>query len=118
MISLIALLVLTLCLVTYGSDAGPHGVPIIVETPKGEPAGRAAVSAGVPFARKALLDCSVLSLADDAGKPTPLQAQVLSRWPDGSCRWVLLDFQADIGAGSNPRFTLETRAPDRPLPNP
>jgi hypothetical protein len=28
----------------------------------------------------------------------PLQTRVLDRWPDGSVRWVLLDWQADVNA--------------------
>jgi hypothetical protein len=30
---------------------------------------------------------------DETGRRLPLQADVLDRWPDGSLRWVLLDFQ-------------------------
>ena len=68
----------------------------------------APVSAGVPFQRGAVRDASSLALAGPDGKPAPLQAQTLSKWPDGSCRWALLDFEAAggaeliLGRGGNP----------------
>ncbi len=109
---LIALVVLTLSLTACGAEAVAQGVPIIVENPQGAPAGRVPLSAGVPFARKALLDPSILTLADNAGASVPLQTQVLSRWPDGSCRWVLLDFQADMGPDSKPQLMLRAQGPN------
>ena len=72
------------------------------------------VSAGMPFRRGALEDPGTLSLSA-AGGPAPLQASCLSRWPDGSCRWVLLDFQADAPAGGVAEYIL-ARSGDNPAP--
>jgi hypothetical protein len=80
-------------------------ISIIVE---GKAARVAPVSAGVPFQRGTVRDVSSLALAGPDGKGVPLQAQALSKWPDGSCRWVLLDFEAAAGTelslahGGNP----------------
>jgi exo-rhamnogalacturonan lyase-like protein len=52
------------------------------------------VSGGVPIAEGAAPEGTEFSLRDDEGKVVPCQTSVLSRWKDGSARWVLVDFQA------------------------
>ncbi len=37
----------------------------------------------------------------------PLQTRILESWPDGSARWVLLDWQADVAAESAARYRVE-----------
>ena len=37
----------------------------------------------------------------------PTQLQVLAEWPDGSVRWALLDFQANVPASGESKYTLE-----------
>ncbi len=56
------------------------------------------VTVGVPFPSGMVTDPSRLTLADDHNAAAPLQTRVLSRWPDGSVRWALLDWQADLEA--------------------
>lgn len=51
------------------------------------------VTSGVPFARGVLKDPGQVRLVA-RGKTLPLQADVLAWWPDGSIKWLLLDFQA------------------------
>ncbi len=83
---------------------------VIVENTTGNKLFSAPVSAGMPFHRGTLRDPSTLRLSDirkDRG--IPLQAQCLSRWPDGSCRWVLLDFQSDAAANVGYRYMLTAR---------
>ena len=85
-----------------------------------EPAGVARtawpVTSGVPLGRAAVKDHRALALFAADGKQIPLQTQVLSKWPDGSVRWVLLDFQTDLKPRETKRFELRygpgvTRAP-------
>ena len=52
------------------------------------------VSTGVPFPRGALGNCEAIRLLDTTRTEAPLQARSLSRWPDGSVRWALLDFES------------------------
>ncbi len=70
----------------------------------------APVSGGIPFARGKLkvADLGRMVLADRSGnfvaslqKPVPLV-----RWPDGSVKWLLVDFLADVPAGGKAEFTL------------
>jgi hypothetical protein len=54
------------------------------------------VRTGVPLPRGALADPALLSLEDADGNPVPLQSRVLSRWPDDTVQWVLLDAQVAV----------------------
>ncbi len=71
-------------------------VELTVITP---PAGRGPVTTGLPWPRGKLLDPQKLILRDRSGKVVRLQARATDRWPDGSVRWVLLDWIAEAGAG-------------------
>lgn len=64
--------------------------------------GRLLVTAGVPFAQGVLGSDAHLRLLDGKGAEIPLQTRVLGRWPDGSVKWALLDFES-----SQPGATLE-----------
>lgn len=68
---------------------------------------------GVPWPRGVLEDSSRLLLADSRGHPQLLQRRVLERWPDGSIRWLLLDWLADTRHGSSCRlYSSEDAQPD------
>ena len=60
-------------------------------------------------------------VVDGGGDEAPLQLSRLAVWPDGSLKWGLLDFQADLRAGRGRTFQLQfgpdvTRAePETPL---
>ena len=54
------------------------------------------VTSGVPIPRGRLRQARRVALRDAHGQAVPVQAEVLSRWPDGSVRWLLLDFQVDL----------------------
>jgi len=50
------------------------------------------VTCGIPLPRGQCTDPAKLSVVDDRGQAQALQTRVLSRWPDGSVKWVLLTF--------------------------
>lgn len=64
------------------------------------------VTSGIPFAQGALTNDQNVALVTDDGQPVPLQTEALTRWPDGSVRWLLLDFQVDLAAKQKKQFTL------------
>lgn len=74
----------------------PLSVELNVVTPS---AGRGPVTAGIPFPKGALPDAQKLSLRDASGAPVRLQSRATDLWPDGSVRWVLLDWIAEAGKG-------------------
>ena len=61
------------------------------------------VTSGVPFPEGDVFDPAHIRLLCNDGE-IPLQVKVLSRYPDGSIRWALLDFQLQ---GSQTEYTLE-----------
>src|SRR5207245_2685714 len=71
-------------------------------------------SASVPLPRGRVQSPDKLWLAAPGGRAAPLQARALERWPDGSVRWLLLDFLADVPAGQAATFTLRDGAPPAP----
>jgi hypothetical protein len=54
--------------------------------------GEQPVTVGIPFPRGQVTDPTVLFLLDGQGHEVPLQTLPLARWPDGSVKWLLLDF--------------------------
>lgn len=54
------------------------------------------ITAGVPLPEGSIKSAANLRLFDAAGNPIPLQAEVSMRWEDGSVKWVLCDFAADV----------------------
>ena len=64
------------------------------------------VTFGVPLPRGWCAAVERLRLRSDPAVDVPLQAQALERWPDGSIRWALLDFQASRGRGAAAAYTL------------
>ena len=59
------------------------------------------VTSGIPMGRGAIRDPASVALVDAQGKPLPLQTEVLTRWPDGSIRWLLIDFPIDLAANES-----------------
>lgn len=64
------------------------------------------VTSGVPFPRGFVPDADRLRLFDDGEQAVPLQAAVIGTWPDGSAKWILLDFPVDLGARQTRAYRL------------
>lgn len=74
------------------------------------------VTSGVPFAPGALHSTNQVTLHTEDGQPLPLQTEVLSSWPDGSIRWLLLDFAITLGPGESLPLKLRFNEPsDSPV---
>ncbi len=86
-------------------------VPIRVVESAGVARQAAPVSASVPLPRGLLRDPHGVWLADADGRATTLQTQALERWPDGSVRWLLLDFLADVPRDDERTFSLRQGTP-------
>lgn len=74
----------------------------ILSAPDGLPEDGYPVTWGIPFAQGRIFDKEHVALTDSAGRPVPLQTQVLHKWPDGSIHWLLLDFQAGVADVGKP----------------
>ena len=67
----------------------------------------APVRSGVPFPQGVLGSSRTMRLLDSSGSEIALQTRPLGRWPDGTVKWALMDFQADVPASSEAEYTLE-----------
>ena len=73
------------------------------------------VSAGVILPRGAVIDLSTLAVTATGGKTVPAQFETTSTWPDGSVKWLLVDFEADCAARGNATYRLaDSGAKDAP----
>src|SRR5262245_482986 len=96
------LVVLTIC----PCPGRPTEVAVTVAAPAGVRRTGWPVTSGVPLARGALHGPRAAALFSADGREVPLQAEALSRWSDGSVRWLLLDFQVDLKASEKQHLTL------------
>lgn len=62
---------------------------------------------GVPFGKGQLQSAENLLLADENRNIVPYQSKILSRWPDGSIKWILLDTKTAIAADKEKQFVLK-----------
>lgn len=86
-----------LALPLLGTAAAATTLPLTVDWAGDAPARPFPVTGGIPFSRGELADPAQVRLRDGA-RELPLQTEVLAHWPDGSVKWLLLDFQAPPAA--------------------
>jgi hypothetical protein len=89
-----------------GRAAASLAVPLVVSEPGDGPRHAFPASASVPLPRGLVREPGGLWLAAPDRHATLLQTGVLGRWPDGSLRWIHLDFLADVPAGGHATYTL------------
>jgi len=82
-------------------------IPITVQEPGKTPRKAWPATIGVPFAKGALGSVNDLRLVANDGTPVTLQAEVFSRWPDGSVKWATLSFLADTTVAAQPNYRLD-----------
>jgi len=86
-------------------------IPVSITEPAGADRSGEVVHSGIPFAKGTVYTTDDLKLVDALSKPVPVQFEILSKWDDGSLRWVLLNFKETVGAGQTKNYTLRTRKP-------
>lgn len=66
------------------------------------------VTSGVPFARGVLASEKDVALFDGNGVFIPAWFEVMSRWDDGSVKWLSVNFKASTIAGKASSYVLKT----------
>ena len=99
--SLIIPLLLFFCSCLFSSP-----VEIISHNP-GRISGEHHLRVGIPFAKGTCKTLSGLSVFSGS-KALPTQLEVLSRYPDGSFRWVSADFISQLNGNIEQKFTLSS----------
>lgn len=85
-------------LLLAGAVPAASRLPIEVRNPAGKALPAVALTTGVPFPAGVLRSPETVRLLDEAGMPLPVQSACTGRHGDGSVRWLLLDWQADVPA--------------------
>ncbi len=94
--------------------AAELAVDLRIVEPVGVARQAAPVTTGVPLPRGSVRDGARLWVSDARGDAVPAQTAALERWPDGSVRWLLVDFLADVAARGEAVYVLRQGAPPRP----
>ena len=91
-------------------------IPLAVRSPDAVDRVNWPVTSGIPLAAGRLRRGEPVVLRAAEGPAVPLQTEPLGYWPDGSIKWLLLDFQVDLAGGKTRTFVLETSSQERPQP--
>ncbi|NOX54203.1 MAG: hypothetical protein GXP27_07120, partial [Planctomycetes bacterium] len=84
-------------------------VPITVRNPHSVAAKAWPITTGIPVPQGILGDADHvrLMLGEEADDEVPLQVRITGRWPDGSVKWLLLSFLADIPAEGQTVYPMQ-----------
>jgi len=108
----IVLIIFSLGLLSCLANGGQ--AVIRIEEPVGLDRTNWPVGLGFPFAKGELKDLASLVVMTPEGRTVPLQAKVLSRWPDGSVRWAHVLFLADLKRQAVADWRLEWNTGGKP----
>jgi len=90
-------------------------VPLTVAAREATPRPGHVVTSGIPFAQGVLRDPAQVRLLRGTTE-VPVQARRTASWPDGSVRWLLLDFPVDLPAApASVPLTLRTGTASTPV---
>ena len=84
-----------------------QGIQIKVQETEGITRERWPLSRGVPLPEGEVDGVEGLWVEDGSENVLPAQFRVLGRWPDGSVKWVLVDWQADLDGGGETVYWLK-----------
>ncbi len=88
-------------------EAQPGSIPLAVRNPHSFAAQAWPITGGVPLPKGCLAEGEDVRLVTGGGDEVPAQVQVTARWPDGSVKWVLISFTADVPSNSTAEYRLE-----------
>ena len=81
-------------------------IRLSVSETKGIPRQNVPVTQGVPLPKGALHNLDSVWVENSDGQPVSAQFRALGRWHDGSLKWVLTDFSADVPAEGRVDYAL------------
>lgn len=94
------------------NTAFPIDIPLTITNRENAAKTAEPVTSGVPFAQGSLFDNNVNSIKIISGQTEiPASFNVTAHWPDGSVRWLMIDFQTDLPASGSVSVTLRTSSP-------
>ena len=87
--------------------AAPPDVKLILGDRLGARRVTEAVCSGVPFSKGVLAPNEPMHIQTRDGKAVPTQTRILACWPDGSVRWLLVQFLADCSPNAEAEYFLK-----------
>jgi len=81
-------------------------IPLELLDESGVPRNAAEVRVGVPFPKGGLFSLKNLRVENEKGNNVPAHFDLLSKWPDGSMRFVLVSFSANVDKNQKKVWTL------------
>lgn len=103
-------------------SGGAFRIPWVLREDAGVERRREWVRLGVPVPEGLLREADAVAIVDAADCQLPGQARALSRWPDATIRWLLVDALADVPAHGVAQFGVlpagdarQSRQPDAPV---
>ena len=89
---------------------GSAQIDMIIPEPSGISRVTEPITLGVPFSQGSLTSIDQLGIQNPNGEHTDAQFQIMSRWRDGSIRWVKCDFQANVTRDAVSNYKLITNS--------
>jgi hypothetical protein len=86
---------------------GRSAAAFTVTEPAGVDRRRYPVRGGIPIFRGELADASNIRLTDEQGNQIPVQGMATAVWPEGTVKFLCIDFVTDIEADATRQFVLE-----------
>ena len=82
-------------------------IPVGIEDASGIERTGWPVRLGIPFPEGKISNGTRLVAYSPAGKPVTTQTDLMGTWPDGSVRWTLIEFPADVPANGHVFYQLK-----------
>src|SRR5262249_38068374 len=81
-------------------------VAITVRAPRFDALEKWPVRCGLPIPQGELADSAHVAIENAAGEPIATQARTLATWPDGSVKWLALDFRHSVDASGEGTYRV------------
>ncbi|MDD4869692.1 MAG: hypothetical protein PHR77_03965 [Kiritimatiellae bacterium] len=98
------------------SSTKSETVPLTVMNPSVDVLSQWPVTCGIPFPQGALDSVGHIRLLAPNGNEQSLQTASQVRWPDGSVKWALLSFRADVPSSNSTAYVFEYGGKVNPAP--
>ncbi len=92
-------------------------VAVTLEAPAFSAAKAWPVRCGLPVPRGELVSAENIGVRDGSGRPVPCQGRITATWPDGSAKWIFLDFMHELSRGAKADYTVAYGNAVRSMPS-
>jgi hypothetical protein len=91
---------------TVRGSADERRVPVTVRAPQFAGGANWPVRCGIPIPQGELSSADNATVLDASGSPVATQNRVAAVWPDGSVKWLYMDFRHDFSKSGEAHYTV------------